>query len=68
MSGAPIAFHTGLEAIEGLSAEERATLIEIVRRRLLAERRQNLLDEIQEAREEYKQRNLKPQSVDELFS
>ena len=68
MNGVTTPFHTVLEAVEALSASERETLIEIVGKRLQAERRQQLLREINEAREEFRKGKLKPQSVEEIMT
>jgi hypothetical protein len=62
-----ITFQKALEIIESLPAEQRESLIEVVRRRLIEERRDRLAQSIQEAREEYKRGETKRGTVDDLM-
>jgi hypothetical protein len=62
-----ITFQKALEVIESLPEEQRESLIEIVRRRLIEERRDRLAQRIGEAREEYKRGETKKGTVDDLM-
>jgi hypothetical protein len=62
-----ITFQKALEIIESLPAEQRESLIEVVRQRLIEERRDRLAQSIQEAREEYKRGETKRGTVDDLM-
>jgi hypothetical protein len=56
-----------LEMIESLPEEQRESLIDIVRRRLIEERRDRLAQSIKEAKEEYKRGEIKSGSVNDLM-
>jgi ClpP class serine protease len=60
-------FQRALEIVESLPAEQREDLIELVRRRLIDERRECLAQTIAEAREEYKRGEVKRGTVDDLL-
>jgi hypothetical protein len=62
-----ITFQKALEAIESLPEEQRESLIDIVKRRLIEERRERLAQRIGEAREEYKRGEIKKGTVDDLM-
>ena len=62
-----ITFQKALEAIESLPEEQRESLIDIVKRRLIEERRDRLAKRIGEAREEYKRGEIKKGTVDNLM-
>ena len=64
---AGVTFQKALEIIESLPTEQRESLIEIVRRRLIEERRDRLAQSIKEARGEYKQGKVKRGTVDDLM-
>jgi len=49
-----VTFQDALEIIESLPEEQRESLMEIVKHRLLEERRDRLAQRIKEAKEEYK--------------
>ncbi len=61
-------FAEALEIIESFPEEQRETIIEIVRRRLIEERREHLAQVIKEAREEYNRGEVKKGTVDDLMS
>ena len=63
---AGVTFQKALEIIESLPEEQRESLMEIVKNRLIEERRNRLSRSIKEAREEYKQGKTKRGSVDDL--
>jgi len=56
-----------LEIIETLPEEQRESLIDIVKRRLIEERRDRLAQSIKEARDEYKRGEIKRGTVDDLM-
>ena len=60
-------FKDALELVETLSDEERWLLIEIVRRRLLEARRDEISKNVTEAQEEFGRGEVKKGSVDELL-
>ena len=62
-----ITFQKALEVIESLPEEQRESLIDIVKRRLIEERRDRLAQRIGEAREEYKHGKIKKGTVDDLM-
>lgn len=62
-----INFNDALEIIESLPEEQRESLIEIVRNRLIEERRDKLAKNISEAKEEYKRGNFRKGTVDDLL-
>ena len=62
-----ITFQKALEVIESLPEEQRESLIDIVRRRLIEERRDRLAQRIAEAKEEYKHGEIKKGTVDDLM-
>jgi U3 small nucleolar ribonucleoprotein component len=62
-----ITFQKALEVIESLPEEQRESLIDIVKRRLIEERRDRLAQRIAEAREEYKRGETKKGTVDDLM-
>ena len=62
-----ITFQKVLEIIESLPEEQRESLIDIVKRRLIEERRDRLAQSIKEARDEYKRGEIKRGTVDDLM-
>lgn len=64
---AGVTFQKALEIIESLPEEQRESLMEIVKNRLIEERRNRLSGSIKEAREEYRQGKVKRGSVDDLM-
>jgi hypothetical protein len=60
-------FQKALEIVESLPEEQRESLMDIVRRRLIEERRDRLAQSIEEAREEYKHGRVKRGTVDDLM-
>ncbi len=61
-----ITFQRALEIIESLPEDQRESLIEIVKHRLIEERRDRLSRSIKEAREDYRQGKVKRGSVDDF--
>ena len=61
-------FQEALEIIESFPQDQRESLIDIVKRRLLAERRNQLARSIEEAREELQRGEVKKGTVDDLMS
>jgi len=62
-----VTFQKVLEIIETLPEEQRESIIEIVRHRLIEERREKLAQRIREAREEYNRGEVKQGTVDDLM-
>lgn len=60
-------FNDVLEVIDALPEEQKETLVEIVKHRLIEERREALARSIKEAREEYARGEVKRGSVDDLM-
>jgi hypothetical protein len=60
-------FQKALEIVESLPEEQRESLMDIVRRRLIEERRDRLAQSIEEAREEYKHGRVRKGNVDDLM-
>lgn len=62
-----ITFQKALEIIESLPENQQGDLIDIIRRRLIEQRRERIADGIREAREEYTKGEVKMGTVDELM-
>lgn len=62
-----VTFSEALELIESLPEEERRDLLDIVRRRLVEERRAEIAKSIQAAREEWVRGEVKRGTVDDLL-
>jgi hypothetical protein len=60
-------FSDVLEAAEGLSLEEKEALIEVLQRRLIDERRDELAQEIAAARKEFESGECREASPEELL-
>ena len=60
-------FKDTLELVENLSDDERWSLIEIVRRRLVEERRGEIAKNVTESKEDLAQGNIKKGTVDDLL-
>ncbi len=65
--GKPLSFGEVLETVEQLPLEDRETLIDIVRRRIVEQRRAELAKDIREAQEEFKAGKVRPVTPDELM-
>ena len=61
-------FQEALEIVESLPQEQRTSLMEIVKRRLTEERRDQLVQSIKSAREEYKRGRIQKGTVDDLMN
>ncbi|MBI3752485.1 MAG: hypothetical protein HY266_00320 [Deltaproteobacteria bacterium] len=62
-----VTFQEALEIIESLPEEQRESLIEIVKKHLIEERRDALAKSIKEAKEEYARGEVRQGTVDELM-
>ncbi len=60
-------FAEALEIIESLPEEQRETIIEIVKRRLIEEKREHLAQMVKEAREEYARGECRKGTVEDLM-
>lgn len=56
-----------LEAVEALSEEEQWMVVEIIANRLRRLRRQQLVDEVEEARSAYQRGEVRRGSIDDLL-
>ena len=63
-----ITFQKALEIIESLPEEQRESLIDIAKRRLIEERRDRLAQSVREAKEEYRRGETKQGTVDNLMN
>ena len=63
-----LAFGEVLEVIDKLSLEEQETLIEVVRRRVVERRREELAKEVQNAQKEFQAGHCHPMTPDELVA
>lgn len=63
-----LAFGEVLEVVDKLSLEEQETLIEVVRRRIIERRREELAKEIQDAQKEFQAGLCRPVTPDELMA
>ncbi len=62
-----ITFQKALEIIESLPENQQEDLIDIIRRRLIEQRRDRLAESIREAREDYARGDVKKGTVDDLM-
>ncbi len=62
-----VTFNDILEIIESLPEDQKESLIEVVRRRLIEERRDRLAQSIKKAKEEYARGEVKRGTVDDLM-
>ena len=62
-----LSFGEVLETVEQLSLEDQEALIDIIRRRIIEQRRAELAKEIQEAQREFKAGHTRPVTPDELM-
>jgi len=62
-----ITFNDVLEIVDSLPDNQRETLIEIVKHRLIEERRDKLAQSIKEAKEEYAKGEVRKGSIDDLM-
>jgi len=60
-------FQKALEIVESLPEEQRESLMDIVKRRLIEERRDRLAQSIEEAREEYRRGKIRKGTLDDLM-
>jgi hypothetical protein len=60
-------FDNVIEIIESLPEEQRESLIEIVKKRIIEERRNRLAQSIKEAKEEYMSGEVRQGTVDDLM-
>ncbi|MBF2009571.1 MAG: hypothetical protein IGS49_30150 [Chlorogloeopsis fritschii C42_A2020_084] len=57
-----------LDIVEALDPEEQAILVDIISKRLSQQRRNELLKEVTQARQDYQQSNVKRGSVADLMA
>jgi hypothetical protein len=62
-----ISFNDVLEAVDCLSLDEQESLVDVIRRRIAAHRRQEIAKLVISAREEYANGTLKPESPDDIM-
>jgi hypothetical protein len=62
-----VTFDEVLEAIEHLPVDEQADLLEVVRRRLAERGRRRVIEDIGEARDQFRDGAAKAASVDEIM-
>ena len=62
-----VTFKEALELIESLPDEERWSLIEIVRRRLVEKRRDEIAESVRQAREDFARGDVKRGTVEDLL-
>jgi hypothetical protein len=63
-----LAFGEVLEVVDKLSLEEQEALIEVVRRRVIERRREELAEEVQDAQKEFQAGRCHPVTPDELMA
>jgi len=62
-----ITFNEALELIESLREEQKESLIDIVKNRLIEERREKLAQSIKKAKKEYARGKVRKGTVDDLM-
>jgi hypothetical protein len=60
-------FEEVLEAADRLSLEEQGTIIDILHRRMIDQRRKELIKEVHEARIEFQEGNCRPATSEEIL-
>ena len=60
-------FNDVLEAVGRLSLDEQESLVDVIRRRIAARRRQEIAKLVMSARPEYANGKLKPESPDDIM-
>jgi hypothetical protein len=60
-------FDDALDAVEGLPIDEQAELLEVVRRRLAERGRQRVVDDVRDARAQFKSGGARRASVDDIM-
>lgn len=60
-------FDEVLDAIEHLPADEQADLLEVVRRRLAERGRRRVIEEVEEARSQFRRGDAEPRGLDDLM-
>jgi U3 small nucleolar ribonucleoprotein component len=63
-----LSFGEVLDTVEQLSLEDQEALTDIIRRRIIEQRREELAKDIQEAQEEFEAGNARPVTPDELIA
>jgi hypothetical protein len=63
-----ITFEEVLEAADRLSLEEQGAIIDILRRRLIDQRHQEIVQEVHEARKEYQEGRCRQASTQEIIN
>ncbi len=63
-----LAFGEVLEVVDTMSLEEQETLIEVVHRRIIERRREELVKEVQDAQKEFQAGHCHPMTPDELMA
>lgn len=63
-----LSFGEVLDTVEQLSLEDQEALTDIIRRRIIEQRRAELAKDIREAQEEFKAGNARPVTPDELIA
>lgn len=67
MNTGPAKFAEALASVETLPVEDQVALVEVVNKRITAARRQEMVQEIAEARAAYRRGNVKRGSATELM-
>jgi hypothetical protein len=62
-----VTFNEALEIIESLPEEQKESLIDIVKNRLIEERRERLAQSIKKAKKEYAQGKIRKGTIDDLM-
>ncbi len=62
-----VTFHEVLDIVESLPEYQQEDLIDIIRRRLIEQRRNKLAESIREAREDYARGEVRKGTVDDLM-
>ncbi len=63
----PTSFSDVLEAAESLTIEERETLVDILHRRMIEQRRAEVVKEVEDARREFQAGECKPATPEQLI-
>ena len=67
MSAEPAKFADALASVETLAMEDQAALVEVVNKRIAVARRREMVQEIAEARAEYRRGNVKRGTASDLM-
>jgi hypothetical protein len=62
-----LSFQDLIEAVESMPLDDQSMLVELINKRIIEKRRSELVDEVQEARREFKKGEVKRGTLEDLM-